>query len=67
MGCLESDVSDLWLYRLPTEAEHRTLAAKKPGKLYKRVAEATEKDTRRSFFLKKGTVARPRELEVQTA
>ena len=46
MGCLERDLS---LFNLPTEAQHWTLGAKKPGERFRRVEEAAEQYMKRWF------------------
>ena len=46
MGCLERDLS---LFNLPTEAQHCTLAAEKPGEWFRRVEGAAEQCMKRWF------------------
>ena len=62
MGCCEHDLS---VFKLPTEATHCTLAAKKPGECFRRVKEATEQYKKRWFLTEKEQVAKRRALEVQ--
>ena len=64
MGCVEHDP---WLFNLPTEPEHWTLTAKKPGKWFRHVEDAAEQYMQRWYVTEKEQVAKRRALEVQSA